>query len=133
MVMCRQSMGCTRKRGLPKSGSNGAWFGWQMVPTGGVVVVTKYFVTASSRQVLGSISLVCPYPWSVSRTALPSRREARTELANFVLLSYVLPMTRIGLSVVAVQGPVYRAALGTCQEAQGAQSNQPSTRPRKSV
>src|ERR1700722_7856829 len=81
-----------------------------MVPAGGVVVVTRYFVTASSRQVLGSASLVCPYPWSISRTALPSRR---------VLGSYLLPMMRIGFAVVAVHGPVYRSALGTCQEAQG--------------
>ena len=131
-VRC-QSIGCSRERGLPKSGSNGAWSGWQMVPTGGVVFVTRKFVTASSMQTLASASLVCPYPSSVSKTALPSRRDASTELAYFVLGSYLLPMTRIGFAVVAVHGPVNRSALRACQEAQGAQSHQPSADPRKLV
>ncbi len=56
------------------------------------------------------------YPSSVSKTALPSRRDASTEFANFVLGSYLLPMTRIGFAVVAVHGPVNRSELRACQE-----------------
>src|SRR5215469_1918627 len=82
---------------------------------------------------LGSASLVCPYPSSVSKTALPRVWAASTEFAYLVLGSYRLPMTRIGFAVVAFHGPVYRFALGDCQEAHGAQSPHPSTRPRKSL
>jgi hypothetical protein len=74
---------------------------------------------------LGSASLVCPYPSSVSKMALPRRCAASTEFVYLVLGSYRLPMIKIGFEVMAVHGPVYRFALGDCQEADGAQSHQP--------
>src|SRR6516165_4891626 len=82
---------------------------------------------------LGSASLTCPYPSSVSKTAFPRVCAASTEFAYLVLGSYRLPMTRIGFAVVAFHGPVYRFALGDCQEAHGAQSPHPSNSPTKSL
>ena len=128
---CHSKSCCSQEATLPKLGSNGTWSGWQVFPAKGAVGVIRKFLTALSMHTLGSASLVCPYPSSVSKTALPRVWAASTEFAYLVLGSYRLPMTRIGFAVVAFHGPVYRFALGDCQEAHGAQSPYPSTNARK--